>query len=77
VDASPSGKRWETGPIDDRWGREIALSEMKLDGGELAFKFYINEKPYEFAGKVGGAKLEGKYSGEEANGKLQCAESEK
>lgn len=56
---------------------KIPLSQVKLDGGALAFRFYINEKPYEFAGKIGGAKLEGKYSGEEANGKLQCAKSEK
>lgn len=42
---------------------KIPLSEMKLDGGALTFKFYINEKPYGFVGIVGGAKLEGTTAG--------------
>jgi hypothetical protein len=50
----------------------VPLSEMKLEGGTFTFRFYINEKPYAFEGKVDGGKLEGKYSGEEASGKLRC-----
>ncbi len=51
---------------------ELPLSEMKIDGNSLTFQFEINGKPYKFQGDVNGKKLEGKYSGEEASGKLQC-----
>jgi hypothetical protein len=51
---------------------QIPLSEMKLDGSAFTFKFYINEKPFTFAGKAAAGTIEGKYSGEEATGKLRC-----
>jgi hypothetical protein len=51
---------------------ELPLSQMKLDGNAFTFRFYINGKPYTFEGQVDGRKLEGKFSGEEASGKLLC-----
>lgn len=51
---------------------ELALSEMKLGDGVLTFRFDLNGKPYAFEGKVESKRLEGKYSGEEAKGKLRC-----
>jgi hypothetical protein len=51
---------------------EVALSQMKLDGAAFSFRFYVNNKPYTFEGTLDGKKLEGKYSGEEASGKLRC-----
>ncbi len=51
---------------------DIPLSEMKLDGGTFTFRFHINGKPYAFEGRVEGKRLHGKYSGEEASGKLRC-----
>ncbi len=51
---------------------DIPLSEMKLGGGTFTFRFYVNGKPYAFEGRVEGRRLEGKYSGEEASGKLRC-----
>jgi hypothetical protein len=52
---------------------EIPLSQVKVDGASLTFRFEINGKPYEFAGKFGDRKLEGTYSGAEASGQLRCA----
>ncbi|HEY2014729.1 MAG TPA: hypothetical protein VGH38_14575 [Bryobacteraceae bacterium] len=51
---------------------EVPLSQMKLEGSAFKFSFDINGEPYSFNGKLAAGKLEGKYSGEEANGKLQC-----
>ncbi len=51
---------------------EIPLSQIKLDNGSLTFHFDINGKPYAFEGKVDDRRLEGKYSGEEASGRLRC-----
>lgn len=60
-----------TGTLDD--GQlEIPLSDLKLADRTFTFRFYINGKPYVFEGKVDGKRLEGKFSGEEANGKLRC-----
>ncbi len=53
----------------------VPLSEIKLDGGTFTFRFYVNEKPYAFEGKVDGKRIEGKYIGEEASGKLRCERS--
>ena len=50
----------------------VPLSEMKLDAVRFTFRFYVNEKPHAFEGKVDRTRLEGKYSGEEASGKLRC-----
>jgi hypothetical protein len=51
---------------------DLPLSQIKLDGDALTFRFYINDKPYAFEGKVDHNKLEGKYSGAEASGTLRC-----
>lgn len=51
---------------------ELPLSELKLDRGAFTFRFYVNSKPYAFDGKLDGSKIEGRYSGEEASGKLRC-----
>ncbi len=51
---------------------EVPLSQIKLDRDALTFRFYINEKPYAFEGKVDHEQLEGKYSGAEASGTLRC-----
>jgi hypothetical protein len=51
---------------------EIPLSEIKSSDGLVTFRFYVNGKPYAFEGKIDGKRLEGKYSGEEASGKLGC-----
>jgi hypothetical protein len=53
----------------------IPISEAQLKGMVFTFRFYINEKPYSFEGKVEGKKLDGKYSGEEASGRLRCAKA--
>ena len=51
---------------------ELPLSDMKLDGSSFTFRFYINNKPYGFEGQLDKGRLEGKYSGDEASGKLRC-----
>jgi hypothetical protein len=53
---------------------ELPLVEVKAGGGRFTFGFEINGKPYRFEGKVEGRKLEGRYSGEEAAGRLQCTQ---
>ena len=55
---------------------QILLSEVKLDATAFTFRFYINEKPYRFDGTIDGRKLEGKYGGPEASGKLKCEKPE-
>ena len=52
---------------------EIALTDVKAEGGSLRFRFAVNDKPYTFEGKVEQQTLAGRYSGEEASGKLTCA----
>ena len=51
---------------------KIPLSQIKLDQNVFTFRFDINEKPYDFSGKLNGTTLEGKYSGDEASGTLRC-----
>jgi len=51
---------------------QLELSEIKFDAGVLTFRFYVNQKPYGFEGKVDGKTLEGRYKGDEASGKLRC-----
>jgi hypothetical protein len=51
---------------------EIPLVEVKREGGNLTFKFFVNGKPYTFEGKTEGKDLVGKYAGEEARGTLRC-----
>lgn len=51
---------------------ELPLSDVKLDGRALHFRFFINGKPYAYEGTLDGRKLEGKYTGEEAGGSLLC-----
>jgi hypothetical protein len=54
---------------------EILLSNVKLQGSVLTFGSDINGKRYAFDGKVEGTRLEGKYAGEEARGKLRCTQA--
>lgn len=56
---------------------EVALSEIKADGNNLSFRFYINGKPYTFEGKARDRALDGKYAGEEASGTLRCEKAVK
>jgi len=51
---------------------QIGLSGIQLKGADFAFQFSVNDKPYGFAGKLEGEKLEGRYKGDEASGKLRC-----
>ena len=51
---------------------QLPLSELKVEENDFSFRFHINAKPYTFKGKIDGAKLEGKYKGEEASGRLRC-----
>ena len=64
------GSKW-TGKLSD--GEiDIALSDVKLEGGTLTFRFFINTKPYTFSGRADSGEIVGKYSGEEAHGTLRC-----
>ncbi|MFN7992108.1 MAG: hypothetical protein U0Q18_00810 [Bryobacteraceae bacterium] len=52
---------------------EVALSGMKITGKAFTFRFFINGKPYGFEGTLDNEKLVGKYSGQEASGRLKCS----
>jgi hypothetical protein len=51
---------------------EIPLADVKHEGANLTFKFYVNAKPYSFDGKAAPKEITGKYTGEEARGTLSC-----
>ena len=51
---------------------EIPLSDLQSAKDKFDFRFFLNDKPYAFDGKIDGKNLEGAYSGEEAKGKLRC-----
>src|SRR5690349_14906263 len=55
---------------------ELRLSDLKADAATLTFGFQINGKPYTFEGKIDGKRLEGRYSGAEARGKLRCEKTQ-
>jgi len=75
LDTARSRRRPKAGRVSPDGQANIPISEAQLKGIAFTFRFYINEKPYSFEGKVEGKKLDGKYSGEEASGRLRCAKA--
>jgi hypothetical protein len=50
---------------------KLPLIDPKADDTSITFKIMVNDLPYDVELKVDGDKLEGKYSGAEANGTIK------